>query len=175
LIQNRKALEFVSEHGDELVRSIFFKAHNLVADYYEVFWSILENTKQHKLFRDQDHAFVSLMTTIVSVHIELEVQAIYEKYGDDVYLKLGEYVSAYYISFLKNFTEDEENIAFFLMHNAHEVLLNNEAKDVDVLLALQLKKVSGIDFDFSPSIFHPIMPALSEGDSVADIIERHIL
>jgi hypothetical protein len=174
LIQNMKALKFVSQNGEELVRGIFFRAHNVAADYYEIFWSILESTKQHKLFRDQEHAFVSLLTTIVSIHAELEMQAIYEKYGDDVYLKLGEYVSAYYISFLTNFSEEEETLAFFLMHNAHEVLLNNEDKEVDILLALQLKKVSGIDVDFNPSIFHPIIPALSEGDRVADIIERHI-
>ncbi|SPD75048.1 hypothetical protein PITCH_A420008 [uncultured Desulfobacterium sp.] len=173
-MKNNNAMEFVAKNGDELARNIFFYAHNLVADYYDVFWNILESTKQHKLFRDQQHAFVSLLTTLVSIHTELEMQAIYEKYGDDVYAKLGEHVTSYYMTFLKNFTEDEENMALFLMHNAHEVLLNNENEGVDSLLALQLKRVSGVDEDFSPNIFHPLTLILSEREKLADIIESHI-
>ena len=102
------------------------------------------------------------------------MQAIYNKYGDDVYGKLGEHVSSYYKSFLVNFSDDEEDLAMFLMHHAHETVSSHENEDYDVLLAVQLKKVAATEVDFSPSIFQPLLPILSEGGSMVDIIESNI-
>jgi len=103
----------------------------------------------------------------------MEMQAIYEEY-DDVYEKLGEYVLSYYKSFLMNFSENVEDFSVFLMHNAHETIINNEGKASDILLALQFKKIAGTDIEVSPSAFHPLMPALSEGVNLADVIENNI-
>ena len=88
--------------------------------------------------------------------------------------KLGEYVLSYYESFLVNFAENVEEFAVFLMHNAHETIINNEGKASDILLALQFRKIAGTDIEMSPSAFHPLMPALSEGVNLADFIEDNI-
>jgi hypothetical protein len=170
LTQDKKALEFVSENGEELIRNIFFNVHNVVAASSDYFWNILKNTNQAKLFHDEDHAFLVLLTSFISIRTELEMQAVYEKYGDDVYRRLGEHVSSYYESFLLNYTEDVEDFAVFLMQNAHETAMDNEGENVDILLAVQFKKIAALDKDISPSLFHPLLPALSEGESLVDII-----
>ncbi len=172
--QNRNTLDFISQNGEELVRNIFLNTHNVIAASSDYFWDMLKNTKQDQLFHDEDHAFLALLTTFISIRTEMEMQAIYERYGDEIYGKLGEYVTTYYKSFLTNYTESEEEFAVFLMHHAHETFLNREGEDLDVLLAMQFKKVAAIEINLSPSIFHPLMPALSEGGSAADIIEDHI-
>jgi hypothetical protein len=168
------ALEFVSQNGEELVRNIFFNTHNIIASSSDYFWTILKDTKQDKAFQNEDHAFLALLTTFLSVRTEVEMQAIYERYGEDVYMKLGEYISSYYKSFLMNYTENEEESAVFLMHSAHETFIDNIGEDYDILLALQFKKIAETDKDMTPDIFHPLMPALSEGGTLVDIIEDNI-
>ena len=83
-----------------------------------------------KLFQDENHAFLSLLGTVVSIRTEIEMQAIYEKYGDDVYSELGEIVSSYYSTFLRNYMDNEEEFAVFLMHNAHETMMNHEGENL---------------------------------------------
>jgi len=173
LNQNRTALEFVSQNGEELIRNIFFNVHNVIAASSDYFWNILKDTHQDQQFQDEDRAFLVLLTTFISIRIEMEMQAIYEEY-DDVYEKLGEYVLSYYKSFLMNFSENVEDFSVFLMHNAHETIINNEGKESDILLAVQFKKIAGTDIEISPSAFHPLMPALSEGVNLADVIENNI-
>jgi len=174
LNQNGNALEFVSQNGEELIRNIFFDVHNVIAASSDYFWNILKDTPQDQLSEDEDRAFLVLLTTFISIRIEMEMQAIYERYGDDVYEKLGEYVLSYYESFLVNFAENVEEFAVFLMHNAHETVMSNEGKASDILLALQFRKIAGTDIEISPSAFHPLMPALSEGVNLADVIENNI-
>ena len=173
-IRNRNLLEFVSQNGEELIRNIFLNTHNVIAGSSDYFWNILKNTNQDQLFRDEAHAFLALLATFISIRTEMEMQEIYEKYGEDAYRELGECVSSYYLSFLRNFTEDEEKFSVFLMRKAHETITTHEGKGVDILLAMQFKKISAIDADISPSVFHPLMPALSEGGTIADIIEMNI-
>jgi len=174
LTQKSKALEFVSQNGEELIRNIFFNTHNVIAASSDYFWDILKNTKQDKLFHDEDHGFLVLLTTFISIRTEIEMQAVYEKYGDDVYSRLGDHVSSYYESFLTNYTEDVEDFAVFLMHNAHETVMENDGAGFDVLLAVQFKKIAALDEDINSSLLHPLLPALSEGDSLVDIIEYSI-
>ena len=172
--QYRTALEFVSKNGEELIRTIFFNVHNEIAAASDSFWNFLRQTHQDQQFQDQDRAFLVLLATFISIRIEMEMQAIYTEYGDDVCEKLGEYVSSYYESFLVNFVENIEEFSAFLIHNAHETIVNNVGKEVDVLLALQFKNVSGTGVDISPSSFHPLMPALSAGVNLVDVIENNI-
>jgi hypothetical protein len=167
-------MEFVTQNGEELVRSIFFNVHNTIVSSSEYFWDTLKNTNQDRQFQDEDDALLVLLTTFISIRTELEMQAIYQKYGDDIYGKLGEFVSSYYKSFLINYTEDEEAFAVFLMWSAHETIMNNEGEDVGILLALQFKKIAAADTLMSPELFYPLAPALSEGGSLADIIEDNI-
>jgi len=167
-------MKFVSQNGEELVRNIFFHTHNVITGSSEFYWNMLKNTGLARLFRDEEHAYVSLLTTFISIRTELEMLAVYERYGDDVYRKLGEYVSSYYRAFLVNFTETEEDLALFLMQNAHETIKDNEGDEVDIFLALQLKKIIATDQDINPSIFQPLMPAISEGGHLVDIIDAHI-
>jgi hypothetical protein len=174
LNQNRNALGFVSQNGEELIRNIFFNVHNVIAASSDYFWDILKDIQHDQLFEDEDRAFLVLLTTFISIRIEMEMQAIYEEYGDDVYEKLGEYVLSYYESFLVNFAENVEEFAVFLMHHAHETIINNEGKASDILLALQFSRIAGTDIEISPSAFHPLMPALSEGVNLADVIENNI-
>jgi hypothetical protein len=174
LNQNGKALEFVSQNGEELIRNIFFNVHNVIAASSDYFWDILKNTHQDQLFEDEDRAFLVLLTTFISIRVEMEMQTIYEEYGNDVYEKAGEYVLSYYQSFLVNFAENVEEFAVFLMNNAHETIISNEGKTSDILLALQFRKIAGTDMEISPSAFHPLMPALSEGVNLADVIENNI-
>jgi len=171
LVQNKKALEFVSENGQELARHVFFTVHNDLNSTTDYFWNIFKDTH---IFQEKDHALFALLLTFLSIRTEIEMQAIYNKYGDDVYGKLGEHVSSYYKSFLLNYSDDEEDLALFLMHHAHETILNNDGEDYDVLLAVQLKKVAATEVEFSPSIFQPFVPILSEGGSMVDIIESNI-
>lgn len=171
MVQNKKALEFVSENGQELARHIFFTIYNDMDAATDYFWNILKDTH---IFQDKEHALFCVLLTFISIRTEIETQAIYRKYGDDVYTKLGEHVSSYYKTFLINFSDDEENLALFLMHHAHETVLNHDGEDYDVLLAVQFKKVAATEKEFSTSIFQPFAPLLSEGGSVADIIEDNI-
>lgn len=173
MIQNKKVLEFISQNGEALARHIFFNVHNIIAASSEYFWDILKNTKLDRLFQDESHAFLVLLTTFISIRTEIEMQAVYGKYGDDVYKKLGEYVSSYYHSFLKNYTEDVEEKSVFLMHHAHETVINNECAGVDRLLSLQFKTIAAADEDFSPDLFQPLMSAFSEGGTIVDIIEKN--
>jgi hypothetical protein len=171
LVQNKKALEFVSENGQELARHMFFTIHNDMESTTEYFWNIFRNTH---LFKDKDHALLTVLLTFISIWVEIETQAVYRKYGDDVYTKLGEHVSSYYKTFLVNFSDDEEELALFLMHHAHETVLDNDGEDNDVLLAVQFKKIAATEEEFSPSIFQPFAPILLEGESIVDIIESNI-
>jgi len=156
LVQNKKVLEFVSENGQELARHMFFTVHNEMDSTTDYFWNIFKNSH---IFQQKDHALFAALLTFLSIRIEIEMQAIYSKYGDDVYSELGEHVSSYYQSFLVNFAEDEEDLAMFLMHQ---------------LLAVQFKKVAATEVEISSSIFQPFVPILSEGGSVVDIIESDI-
>lgn len=171
MVQNKKALEFVSENGQELVRHMFFTVHNDMNSTTDYFWNIFKDTH---IFQDKEHALLSLLLTFISIRTEIEMQAIYSKYGDNVYSRLGEHVSSYYKSFLINFSDNEEDLSLFLMHHAHETVLNNDGEDYDVLLAVQFKKVAATEVEFSPSIFQPFAPILSAGGSLVDIIERDI-
>ena len=171
MVQNKKVLEFVSENGQELARHMFFTIHNDMDSTTDYFWNIFKNSH---IFQQKDHALFAALLTFLSIRIEIEMQAIYSKYEDDVYSELGEHVSSYYQSFLVNFAEDEEDLAMFLMHHAHETVLNNDGEDYDVLLAVQFKKVAATEVEISPSIFQPFIPILSEGGSVVDIIESNI-
>jgi len=171
LIQNKKVLEFISQNGEALASHIFFNVHNIIAASSDYFWDILKNTKMDRLFQDESHAFLVLLTTFISIRTEIEMQAVYGEYGDDVYRKLGEYISSYYHSFLRNYTEDVEDKAAFLMHHAHETVINNEGSGIDRLLAVQFKTIAAADVDFSPDLFQPLMPAFSEGGPIVDIIE----
>jgi hypothetical protein len=171
LVQNKKALEFVSKNGEELARHIFFTIHNDMDAATDYFWNIFRDTH---IFQDKEQALFCVLLTFISIRTEIEMQAIYSKYGDDVYGTLGEHISSYYKSFLVNFSDNEEDLALFLMHHAHETVLNNDGEDYDVLLAVQFKKVAATEEAFSPSIFQPFAPLLSEGGSVVDIIEDNI-
>lgn len=171
MVQNEKVLEFVSENGHELVRHMFFTVHNDLNVVEDHFWNILKDTH---LFQDKDHALFAVLLTFISIRAEIEMQAIYTTYGDEVYRKLGEYVSSYYNSFLINFADAEEELALFLMHHAHETLLNNEDEDHDVLLAIQFKKIAATEEEFSPEIFSPFVEVLSEGGTMVDAIESHM-
>jgi hypothetical protein len=171
LVQNKKALEFVSENGQELARHMFLTIHNDMESTTDYFWNIFRNTH---LFKDKDHALLTVLLTFISIRVEIETQAVYRKYGDDVYTKLGEHVSSYYKSFLINFSDNEEDLSLFLMHHAHETVLNHDGEDNNVLLAVQFKKVAATEEEFSPSIFQPFAPMLLEDGSIVDIIESNI-
>ena len=168
---NKNALEFVSQNGDELIRPIFFSIHNDILNAADYFWSVL---KDSRLFQDKDQAILALLLTFISIRTEIEMQSIYHKYGDAVYREMGQAVKSYYNTFLANFVEDEKDTALFLMHNAHETLLNHEKKGYDTLLALQFQKVAATTEAFSPSLFEPLVPLLSEGGTMAEVIERNI-
>ncbi len=172
--QNQKVLEFISQNGEELVRNIFFNVHNIIVISSDYFWEFLKESKQDKLLQNEESTLFALLTTFISIRTELEMQAIYEKFGDEVYNKLGEYASSYYVTFLANFIKDEKEAGTFLMHSAHETLMDFQGEDYDVLLAMQFKKIAETEQDLSPSVFHPLMPALSEGGSLVDIIENNV-
>lgn len=172
--QNKKVLEFVSQKGEELSRNVFLNVHNIIVPSSDYFWDIVVKSGQAKLFNDENQAFVALLGAFISIRTEIEMQAIYEKYGDDVYGKLGEFISSYYSTFLRNYTDNEEEFAVFLMHNAHETMLNNEGEKLDIVLAVQFSKIAGLDESLNPSLFQPLMPALLEGETLVELIENNI-
>jgi len=174
LDQNKKILDFVSQNGEELSRSVFLNVHNIIVPSADYFWDIVMKTGQSKLFQDENHAFLSLLTTFISIRTEIEMQAIYEKYGDAVYSELGAFISSYYSTFLKNYIDNEEEFAVFLMHNAHETMMNHEDENLDIVLSSQFSKIAGLDEDLSPSLFQPLMPALLEGETLVELIENNI-
>ncbi len=173
--QNKKILKFVSENGEELSRSVFLNVHNVVVPSSDYFWDIIVKSNQASLFQDENHAFLTLLGTIVSIRVEMEMQAIYEKYGDDVYSELGAFISSYYSSFLRNYVENEEEFAGFLMHNAHETMMNNKGENLDIILASQFSKIARLDEDLHPSLFQPLTPALLEGETLVELIEGNLL
>ena len=173
--QNKKVLEFVSQNGEELSRNVFLNIHNIIVPSSDYFWDIIVKTDQAKLFNDENQAFVALLGTFISIRTEIEMQAIYEKYGDDVYSKLGEFISSYFSTFLRNYIDNEEEFAVFLMHNAHETMMNNEGENLEIILASQFGKIAGLGQDLSPSLFQPLMPALLEGETLVELIENNII
>ncbi len=172
--QNKKVLEFVSQNGEELSRSVFLNVHNIMIPSSDYFWDIILKSGQGKLFNDENQAFVALLGAFISIRTEIEMQAVYEKFGDDVYSTLGEFVSSYYGTFLRNYVDNEEEFAVFLMHNAHETMLNHEGENLDIILAAQFSKIAGLDENFNPTLFQPLMPALLEGETLVELIEVNI-
>ncbi len=172
--QNKKVLEFVSQNGEELSRSVFLNVHNIMVPSSDYFWDIIKKSGQAELFKDENQAFLALLGAFISIRTEIEMQAIYEKYGDDVYSMLGEFVSSYYDTFLRNYVDNEEEFAVFLMHNAHETMLNNDGENLDIVIAEQFSKIAGLDENLNPSLFQPLMPVLLEGETLVELIEGNV-
>jgi len=163
----KRALKFVNSNGPALAQHIAYNVANSINELKDTTWGMLEKFNQQDLFLHKDDATAVFLNSFMAIRIELEMRAVNNKFGAAVCKRLASHVA-------NHIKPTIGGIFPRLMKDAYETLEENRGKDFDIILSELCNKILGSEKKIHPALFYPLLPILTEGGNLTEIISNNI-
>lgn len=165
--KEKKALKFVERNGKALAQQLTYNVTNPINELKDTIWGMIEKFNQQSLFMHKDDAVMVFLYTFMATRIELEMRAVNNKLGPAVYKRVVQHIG-------NHFKPLFGDIFPKLMKDAYETIEENRGKDMDIILSKLCNKVLETEEKINPALFYPLLPILTEGGSLSDIIANNM-
>jgi len=165
--KEKKALKFVKRNGESLAQHLTYNVANSINELKDTIWGMIEKFNQQHLFLHKDDSVKVFLYTFMATRIELEMRAVNNNFGSTVYKRLAKHIGNHSKPIIGN-------IFSRLLKDSYETVEENLGKDMDIILSELCNKILGAEEKINPALFHPLLPILTEGGSLSDIIANNM-
>ncbi len=163
----KRALKFVDSNGPALAQHIAYNVANPINELEDTIWGMFAKFNQQNLFLHKDDAIAVILYSFMAIRIELEMRAVNNKFGSTVYKRLATHIA-------RHIKPTIGDIFPRLLKDAYETLEENRGKDFDIILSELCNKILGSGKKVHPALFYPLLPILTEGGNLTEIISKNI-